>query len=155
MTAPLPPPPPLRLAELTDADRSAWEPLARGYKAFYETEVDDAGYDAAWRRLRAGPPLLALGAWRQDQLLGIAHGVFHASAWADEVCYLQDLFTVPEARGQGVAAALIQALARHARLRGCARLYWQTHETNARARALYDRVAQHHGFIRYDLATPL
>ena len=155
MTAPLPPLPPLRLAELTDADRSAWEPLARGYKAFYATEVDDAGYDAAWRRLRAGPPMLALGAWRQDQLLGIAHGVFHASAWADEVCYLQDLFTGPEARGQGVAAALIQALARHARLRGCARLYWQTHETNARARALYDRVAQHHGFIRYDLATPL
>ncbi len=147
--------PPLHLAELTDADRSVWEPLARGYKAFYNTEVDAAGYDAAWRRLRAGPPLLALGAWRQDRLLGMAHGVFHASPWADEVCYLQDLFTSPDARGLGVAAALIKELARHARRRGCARLYWLTHESNARARALYDRVAQHHGFIRYDLATPL
>ena len=31
----------LRLGELRDVDRAAWEPLARGYKAFYETEVDD------------------------------------------------------------------------------------------------------------------
>ena len=44
----------LRLGELRDVDRAAWEPLARGYKAFYETEVDDAGYEATWRRLRAG-----------------------------------------------------------------------------------------------------
>lgn len=42
--------------------------------------------------------------------------------------------------------------ARVARARGAPRLYWLTRTTNARARRLYDRVAQHHGFIRYDYA---
>lgn len=148
----------LHIAELVAADRAAWEPLARGYKAFYETEVDDAGYDQAWQRLRAGGPLLVLGAWAGGpreaggRLIGIAQAVFHASVWADQVCYLQDLFTDPHSRGQGVGAALIEALAQRARARGAARFYWLTHESNARARGLYDRVARHQGFIRYDHA---
>jgi len=45
---------------------------------------------------------------------------------------------------------LIARVARSARERGAPRLYWLTHHTNARARRLYDQVAQHHGFIRYD-----
>lgn len=155
--------PTLRLGELADADRAAWEPLARGYKAFYETEVDAAGYEQAWQRLRGGAPLLGLGAWlpdesgRGERLVGIAHAVFHGSIWADRVCYLQDLFVDPAVRGQGVAAALIAHLAQCARDQGAARYYWLTQDSNARARRLYDRVAAHHGFIRYDhpLAPPV
>ena len=85
-----------------------------------------------------------------DRLVGIAHAVFHGSIWADQVCYLQDLFVDPAVRGQGVAAALIEHLAGCARACGAARYFWLTHETNARARGLYDRVAKHHGFLRYD-----
>ena len=148
----------LRLGELTEVDRAGWEPLARGYKAFYETEVSAAGYDEAWARLRGGGLMLGLGAWlpanaadgQSDRLVGIAHAVFHGSIWADQVCYLQDLFVDRAVRGQGVAAALIEHLAGCARARGAARYFWLTHETNALARGLYDRVAKHHGFIRYD-----
>ena len=32
---------------------------------------------------------------------------------------------------------------------GIQRVYWQTHETNAAGRLLYDKVAKHHGFIVY------
>jgi hypothetical protein len=31
-------------------------------------------------------------------------------------------------------------------------VYWQTHETNATARALYDRIAERSGFIVYRIA---
>lgn len=150
----------LRLGPLTDADRAGWEPLARGYKAFYETEVSDAGYEAAWQRLRAGGAMLGLGAWRApagggpERLVGIAHAVFHGSVWDDTVCYLQDLFVDPAVRSHGVAAALIAQLAQEAQARGAARYYWLTHESNARARRLYDRVARHRGFIRYDHPVP-
>jgi GNAT superfamily N-acetyltransferase len=146
----------LRLGELGDVDRAAWELLARGYKAFYETEVDDAGYQQAWQRLRAGAPMLGMGAWlpggsgRGEQLVGIAHAVFHGSIWADRVCYLQDLFVDPAVRGQGVAAALIAHLAQQAQSSGASRYYWLTQDSNVRARRLYDRVAAHRGFIRYD-----
>ncbi len=82
--------------------------------------------------------------------MGIAHYLFHASAWAERVCYLQDLFVAPEARGKGAARALIEAVADAAREGGAARYYWLTQEHNATARALYDRVARFRGFIRYD-----
>ncbi len=87
-------------------------------------------------------------------VVGIAHALFHASTWADTQCYLQDLFTADDVRGQGVAAALIDHLAHLAHARGADRLHWLTHHSNARARQLYDRVAVNKGFIRYDHPMP-
>jgi GNAT superfamily N-acetyltransferase len=64
-------------------------------------------------------------------------------------CYLQDLFTAPEARGKGVGRALISRVYEHARISGVPRVYWQTHETNAVAMKLYDKVAEKSGFLVY------
>jgi GNAT superfamily N-acetyltransferase len=86
--------------------------------------------------------------------VGIAHAVFQASTWSPVQCYLQDLFTADDVRGQGVAGALIGHLATLAHARGADRLHWLTHHTNARARRLYDRVAVNKGFIRYDHPMP-
>jgi GNAT superfamily N-acetyltransferase len=138
------------IAPFAPADRKAWEALARGYKAFYETEVPDAGYEEAWRRLLARDGVYGLGAKIQGRLVGIAHYLFHTSTWARNVCYLQDLFVTPEKRGQGVARALIEAVADAARASGAERYYWLTQEQNAVARVLYDKVGKFHGFIRYD-----
>ena len=41
------------ITAFTPADRPAWEPLARGYKAFYQTATSDAEYDTTWNRLVA------------------------------------------------------------------------------------------------------
>ena len=140
----------MHVAALRPQDRAGWQPLAEGYKHFYNTKVTPAEYDTCWRRLLEGDGVHGLGGFVDGRLVGITHYLFHTSAWAREVCYLQDLFTAEAARGQGVAAALIAAVADAARARGAARLYWLTQDNNTRARALYDRVAVHKGFIRYD-----
>jgi GNAT superfamily N-acetyltransferase len=140
----------IEIRPLAAEDRAAWEVLARGYKAFYETVVPDAGYENTWQRLLAGPDLHAVGAWQDDRLVGIAHYLFHATFWSADCCYLQDLFVDSSVRGRGVARALIEKVASEARARGAARLYWTTKEDNAVARALYDKVARFNGFIRYD-----
>jgi GNAT superfamily N-acetyltransferase len=139
-----------RIGPLAREDRAGWEPLARGYKEFYKTETSGAEYDAAWSRILARGDVFGIGAKVEGKLVGIAHYLFHASAWADRVCYLQDLFVAPEARGQGIARALIEAVAEAAREGNAARCYWHTQERNATARALYDRVGRFRGFIRYD-----
>jgi GNAT superfamily N-acetyltransferase len=138
------------IAPLQPTDRAEWQELARGYKAFYEDPVGDEVYEAVWQRLMSDEPVHGLGCRSGGALVGITHYLFHAHTWHGTTCYLQDLFTVPEARGQGVAPALIDAVGDAARGRGAAALYWLTKYDNEAARRLYDKVARNKGFIRYD-----
>ncbi|MEU8246107.1 GNAT family N-acetyltransferase [Nonomuraea sp. NPDC048916] len=142
------------IGPLRPEDRAAWEALARGYKAFYETTVPDDGYDETWRRLLSGTELHGVGARLGGELVGIAHYLFHVTFWSADSCYLQDLFVGEAARGKGVARALIERVADASRARGAARLYWTTKQDNAPARALYDKVARFNGFVRYDYQLP-
>ena len=140
----------LHVAPLARSDHERWLALARGYKAFYKTDVTDAEYERTWERLLAEDRIHVLGARLDGRLVGITHFLFHTAIWVDPVCYLQDLFVDPEVRGRGIARALIKAVAKSARERGAVKVYWHTHDHNATARALYDKVAKHNNFIRYD-----
>jgi GNAT superfamily N-acetyltransferase len=139
----------IEVGSLGADDRSAWEGLARGYKAFYRDWVPDEEYEATWRRLRHGTELHGLGARIDGRLIGIAHYFFHPTFWSGDACYLQDLFVEEQTRGRGAARALIEQVADAARDHGATRYYWHTQEDNATARALYDKVARFTGFIRY------
>jgi GNAT superfamily N-acetyltransferase len=70
--------------------------------------------------------------------------------FAENVCYLQDLYTDPAVRGRGVARALIEAVYAAADAEGCPSVYWLTQEFNYRGRMLYDQVAVKTPFIRYN-----
>jgi GNAT superfamily N-acetyltransferase len=132
-------------------EREAWEPLWSAYLAFYETTVPADVTDTTWRRLHdPAEPMHVLGAFIEGRLVGIVQFLFHRSTWTiGDYCYLQDLFTSPEARGLGAGRALIEAVCEQARAAGASRVYWLTHESNATARALYDKVAERPGFIQY------
>jgi GNAT superfamily N-acetyltransferase len=140
---------------VTDQDYTAWKPLWDGYNAFYgrsgATALAEAITCSTWKRfLDRGEPVHALIAERDGELLGLAHYLFHRSTTSlGHSCYLQDLFTVEAARGMGVGRALIEAVYAQARQAGSPRVYWQTHETNATAMQLYDKVAEKSGFIVY------
>lgn len=143
----------LAIATLKSHQYEEWLVLAKGYKAFYKTPTSEDEYQRTWGRLVAGDGVLALGASSGGRLVGIAHYLFHTSTWTPSVCYLQDLFTAPDARGQGVARALILAIAKEARTQGASRYYWLTQDNNTTARLLYDKVAKFNGFIRYEAST--
>lgn len=133
-------------------DRDGWQPLYEGYQRFYRRDPEAAFYDTAFARLLSGDPrdFAGLVAEQDGRLLGLAHYVFHPHLWRPEgTCYLQDLFTAPEARGQGVGRALIQAVYDAADAAGVPSVYWLTAEDNYAGRMLYDRVATRTPFIRY------
>ncbi len=140
---------------ILQTDLAAWRPLWDGYNAFYgrngATALADAITDITWQRFfDPNEPVFALVAERGGVLLGLTHYLFHRSTTRIEpTCYLQDLFTLPAERGLGVGRALIEGVSEAARGAGVKRLYWQTHESNAAGRRLYDQVAQHLGFIVY------
>lgn len=144
--------PPLSVRPLAASDEAAWRVLWRGYLAFYDTELGNEVYATTWARLLdQHESMLALGAFDETgRLLGIVHALYHRSFWTEgPYCYLQDLFTAPDTRGQGVGRALIEGVQAQARAAGARRVYWHTHETNATARTLYDQVATNAGFIQY------
>jgi len=141
----------LRIAALTSRDHAGWLPLWRGYQKFYRADISDATGALTFQRLTGGAePMGGFLAHLGDEAVGMTHWIAHRSCWtAGDYCYLQDLFVAPERRGGGVARALIGAVESVARARGCSRVWWLTHETNAQAMALYDRVATRSGFVQY------
>lgn len=136
-------------------DRVAWELLWNGYNAFYgrkgDTTLPAEITEATWQRFfDPFEPVFALVAEAEGRVVGLTHYLYHRSTTRLELtCYLQDLFTEPALRGQGVGRALVQGVYQEAKSAGIKRVYWQTHQTNVAGRTLYDKVAKHIGFIVY------
>jgi GNAT superfamily N-acetyltransferase len=132
-------------------ERTGWESLWMGYLAFYEAKLAPGASDVAWERFHdPDEPMFLLGAYLDGKLTGIVQYVFHRSSWTPgDYCYLQDLFVSEAARGLRLGRALIEAVYEKAREAGASRVYWLTHHTNARARILYDKVAESLGYIQY------
>lgn len=137
---------------LTRSDQAEWRRLWRDYLAFYETEVPDAVYATYFERLLGDDPrdLNGLIAVVDGRPVGLTHYLFHRHGWKiEDVCYLQDLYADPQARGRGVGRALIQAVYDAADAAGAPSVYWLTQDFNAEARKLYDRIGVVTPFIKY------
>jgi len=134
------------------SDREPWQKLWQGYLRFYRQRLPEAVTAATFARLvdeHQQPH--ALVAAHEGRLVGFTHYLFHRSTWAvQEICYLEDLFVEPDARGQGIARALIHAVYAAADHAHAASVYWMTQEFNADGRALYDTLARRTSFIRYE-----
>ena len=148
-------PSPLSIREIAQQDFSAWKPLWDGYNSFYgragATALPDEITQSTWARFfDTQEPVRALVATQGDDMLGIAHYLFHRSTTSiGDVCYLQDLFTVEAARGKGVGRALIHVVYEKAQAAGAPRVYWNTYDTNHTAMRLYDSVAEKTGIVVY------
>lgn len=142
----------LTIRPLTSEDEARWRELWTGYLEYYETSVPEEVYQSTFARLLGDDPqdFTCLVAEQNGQLVGLTHYLFHRHAWKiGNVCYLQDLFADPEARGTGVGRALIEAVYTAADKAGAEGVYWLTQDFNATARKLYDRIGVLTPFIKY------
>jgi GNAT superfamily N-acetyltransferase len=80
----------------------------------------------------------ALLCLRGERPIGFALYFFTYSTFlARPSLYLEDLFVLPTERGRGAGTALLAALARVARRRGCGRMEWAVLDWNAPALRFY------------------
>lgn len=138
---------------LAEQDEAIWRKLWHDYLLFYETTLPEDVYSSTFARLISDDINEPRGmiAHHSDVPLGIVHYIFHRHCWKiNNACYLQDLFTAPEARGKGVGRHLIQAVYDAADAAGAPDVYWLTQEFNYSGRILYDKVGVKTPFIRYD-----
>jgi len=135
------------------ADRPQWNPLWQGYLRFYEASLADELSDLLWQRIidpdHAIQARLSVAA--DGSLAGLVHFFPHAHTWyAEPVCYLNDLFVLPEIRGGGIGKSLIDAVVDEAKRQHWSEVYWHTQHHNAVARGLYDKVTGGtDGFVNY------
>ena len=141
-----------RIVALTEQDFEEWLPLWRGYQIFYKADIDEETTRTTFARLTGGAEPMGAFLARDDagRAIGMVHWIMHRSCWTTgDYCYLQDLFVAPDIRGGGVGRKLIEAVYDVAQKNGCSRVHWLTHETNAQAMILYDKVATKSGFLQY------
>ncbi len=141
-----------RIRKIEERDRQRWGELWAGYCKFYDRDMSEAVTEYTWTRIMdAVSPVKAIVAERDDDgVIGMANYIIHDNTWTlTPVCYLEDLFVFPDKRAAGVGKQLIDWLVDEMKAQRWSRLYWNTKETNYRARGLYDKYTPHSGFLRY------
>ena len=138
------------------ADEPRWRELWDAYTRFYEREPVEEISRHTWTRIMdPAAPVYAIVAESEGTVVGIANYLVHENTSAlTPACYLQDLFVDPASRGGRIGRLLIDWLWAETKARSWSQLYWQTRETNYRARSLYDTYTPHSGFLRYVLRNP-
>lgn len=147
----------MRVDRASDQNLDELLPLIRAYCDFYDVSPPDEALLAVSRALigdpeREGVQLVA----REDGGRAVGFATVYWS-WntliAERVGILHDLYVTPDARGTGVADALIDACLDECRAHAASRLGWQTAHDNARAQRFYDRLgATREEWIDYSLS---
>lgn len=116
--------------------------------AVYEREPDAVkATEASLRATLFGdnPQVFAHLAEIDGEIVGLALWFLTYSTWTGAPSlYLEDLFVAETARGTGTGRALLSALAREAKTRGCARMDWAVLDWNEKAREFYTHIGAHH-----------
>lgn len=109
--------------------------------------------DGLWERiLDPKHPMHAWLAVKNGVHIGLAHAILHPHTFSlRTLCYLEDLWVTPIARGNGVATTLIKHLSQVGKEEGWRRLYWETGTNNKSAQKLYDRISVRRPTIVYEM----
>lgn len=150
------------MSEVRDAetaDYPEWHRMWSANCAHYDASIPAAESQELWRRIM--DPAYPVGALvsgasaGKSPLIGFANYVLHPHTFSSRmVCYLEDLWIEPSARGAGLGRTFIDALIARGRDRGWRRIYWHTGADNTAARRLYDRISQPTDYVRYDVSLP-
>lgn len=137
---------------VTAADKADWQALWTLYLEFYETERAQDIHDLAWARIHddAEPMFSQIAVNETGKAVGLVNYLYHRNFWqAENVCYLNDLFVLPETRGTGAGRKLIEAVVDHAKGDSITEVYWLTAKDNHAAKRLYDSVVEQFPFDVY------
>jgi GNAT superfamily N-acetyltransferase len=136
-----------------DRDFFNWLPLFADYGDFYGTPVTDEKALLVWSWITEGTHGLSALVAQDDEgnLVGLAHyRTFVRPLAGGTGIYIDDLFVAGDARGNGVATALIERVTEIARAQHSGIVRWVTAPDNDDAQALYGKLAERTDWVTYD-----
>jgi len=129
--------------EVGVADLDRLVALLEGYCDFYETAPGHEALATLARHLLANPAegLQLIAENPAGEAVGFATIYWTwSTTCAARIGVINDLYVTPDARGEGIGRALLEACAERARAHGANQLGWQTAPDNHTAQRLYDAV---------------
>lgn len=130
-------------------------PLIANYQRFYGMEPNPDRNLNFFSDLLEQPELAVqfVALTPEDRVIGFATLYFLPSSLsARTYCMLNDLYTLPEFRGQGIGRQLIKRCQELAKERGLSTLEWLTQKENQAAQRLYDSLpAEKSEWLTYTL----
>jgi len=144
---------PIAISAPQDHHFEAWAALFRAYRVFYKLTPDEAIVERAWSWIHdPGHETKALLAIGDDaQVVGLAHYRRFARPSTGSVgLWLDDLFTDPQHRGNGIGRILIDTVTDLSKRDDCSVVRWITAADNLPGQRLYDTLATKTTWITYD-----
>ncbi len=133
-----------RIETVNDGNFEKVIPLIGQYQKFYRQVPDEARNRRFFGQFVGGHhPMASLfvASGEKGEPLGFATLYFlPSSLTARTICILNDLYTIPEVRGRGIARQMVEHCREYGRRRGFSSLDWQTEQSNATAQRLYDKL---------------
>ena len=145
---------PISIRPIADGDFFTWLDIYAGYASFYETEMTDIKALTVWSWLVDDHHELdgVVAVDDDGKLIGLAHfREFVRPLAGRRGLYLDDLFVLPDARGNGAGAALLDHTKQVAADRGLSVVRWITAADNETAMKLYDEKAERTDWVTYDM----
>ena len=134
----------MRIAVVGEPDLADLLPLMRAYCDFYGVAPGDDALLGLARTLLADPTREGFQLIARDdggRAIGFATVFWSRSTLAAaRTAIMNDLFVHPDARGTGLAEALIEECRLRAGRGGAVSMGWQTGRDNARAQRVYERL---------------
>jgi ribosomal protein S18 acetylase RimI-like enzyme len=146
----------IRIRVVQPKDLEKILPLVEAYQRFYLVEPDGERNRVFFHRLAESPEQgIQFGAFTEDGEFAVGFATLYfppSSLSAKHYCLLNDLFTLPEYRGKGVARLLVTQCLSFAKKRGFSEVEWLTRDSNETAQKFYDRLgAQKTSWFYYTL----
>lgn len=118
--------------------------LCRTHAEFERLDFDGSGHAQRLATALSRDELHAWLALDGTQAVGYASAsAVFSTLQAAHYLHMDCLYLAPEWRGQGLGAALMQAVCDYARVQGCHQLQWQTPDWNHAAIRFYRRAGAH------------
>lgn len=137
---------------IRSSDKAQWARLFVAYGVFYETAFTQEIVDAVFEKLVSdGTEIEGVVAVTDEAITGFAlYRRLYDTFTAGPAWHLDDLFVSPDARGQGIATDLIEAVTIIARENGGGTVRWITAHDNTTAQSVYDKVAERKTWVTYE-----
>ena len=133
----------LKIRDIKIEDRNDWHILFQEYANFYQAEINDNIINTVWKWLHTPEhELQGIVGEINNKVIAFAHyRRMPSSLRGQDIGFLDDLYVLPECRGQQIGEQLIIRLKQISIEKKWNLVRWITRDNNVRAKKVYDKVS--------------